>query len=454
MKNSSKQLSVLLSLLFIINSAFAATSGNGYIVKLKKGSNTFLYEAENNVKLKSLAPNGLYLAQPKAGSEVSAQSVVKARGNKNVSLAQPNHKVTLRKGVPNDKDFARQWNYDFNENTFGVDALGAWDEFGHKGQIVYGDDIVIAVVDGGFDPKHGDLINNIWINKGEIAGNNIDDDGNGYVDDVNGWDIESNSGEIQMDSHGTHVAGIMGAQGDNNLNGAGINWNVKIMYVSAGWGLGDTATTMSAYGYILKQKQIWLESDGKRGANVVAINSSFGIDRADCNSSEYSAWNDMFNELGKAGILSVAATANSAWDVDVVGDVPTACNSPYVISVTNTDISGHRNDAGFGKTTIDLAAPGENVFSTLPDNDFGSMSGTSMATPHVTGSVGFLYSVANVAFIDKSLANPGEAALEVKEALLRTVTARPDLKNETVSGGILNLAAASRVLATYAPRCN
>lgn len=447
-----KQLSVFAFLLFVIQSSFAGTNGS-FLIKLKPGVNPLVYGAKNGVRLESLAPNGLYLAHPTTSTESTIQSLGKARSNPKVALAQPNHTVTLRKATPSSNDLNKQWNYRFDGSAFGVDAVGAWNEFGHKGTIPYGDEIVIAIVDGGFAPNHADLAGNIWVNKAEVAGNNTDDDGNGYIDDINGWDVQSETGTLIEEDHGTHVAGIIGAQGDNEINGAGINWKVKIMYVSAGWKLAETADTMRAYGYILKQKQLWLESDGKKGANVVAINSSFGIDRGDCSSSEYAVWNDMFNDLGKAGILSVAATANAGWNIDETGDIPTACNSPYLITVTNTDINGYRAEAGFGKTTIDLGAPGEEIYSTLPGNDFGSMSGTSMATPHVTGSVGYLFSVASLDFIDKYLGNPGEAILELKDIILRTVSIRGELQTETVSGGILNLAAASRAISGYAPRC-
>lgn len=449
-----KQLSVLLSCLFIINSTLAANFNSGYIVKLKKGVNPFVYEMHHSVSLEKISPNDLYLATPIGGTKVTAQSLAKAQSSEQVVLAQPNHIVTLRKGTPNDKDFDRQWNYRLDEKTFGVDALSAWDMVGHKNQMNDGREVVIAVVDGGFDINHDDLIANKWVNKDEIPGNNIDDDGDGYIDDINGWDVATNTGKINTEEHGTHVAGIMGAQGDNGLNGTGINWNIKIMYVSAGWALAQTDETMRAYGYILKQKQLWIESNGKKGANVVAINSSFGIDRGDCSTKEYAVWNDMFNDLGKAGVLSVAATANAAWNIDETGDIPTACNSPYLIAVTNTDIDGKRSEAGYGKTSIDLGAPGEFIYSTLPDNSFGSMSGTSMASPHVTGSVGFLMTAASDQFVNNYMKDPGAAVLELKSIMLSTVTPRQDLKEETTSGGILNLAAASKVIRANAPRCN
>lgn len=441
-----KQLLLVAAMVFLVQSSFASDS---YILKLKDGVNPVLFSAQNNVTLKQLVPGmNLYKATPKS-SELNVAAV---RSQKAVDFVQPNHKVTPRGDLtPNDKDFSNQWGFIFdNSTTFGINAPAAWSVYGTGGLDVAGNEIVIAVVDGGFDVTHPDLVNNNWVNKGEIAGNNIDDDGNGYIDDINGWDVDSETGTIQVDYHGTHVAGTMGAEGNNGINGSGVNWKIKIMYVSAGWQLADTAYTMSAYGYILKQKELWIQSGGKEGANVVAINSSFGIDRADCSSGEYATWNEMFDKLGEAGILSVAATANADWNIDEVGDVPTGCKSEYVVAVTNSEKNGERtHDAGYGKTAVDLAAPGTDILSTFPNKDFGSNTGTSMATPHVTGSVGFLYSAASQSFIEDAMVNPGAAALKIKDIMLKTVTTRSSMNGQSVSGGILNLFAASQEAADY-----
>lgn len=442
-------IAIVSAIVLATNISFAK---EGFIVRLDKGVNPMVFSKFNNVHLKPISAEiGLYLANPVAGKTTVAKAMSKMRTSPSVKYANPNHKVTPRnKLTPNDKQFDKQWGYLLDEKTFGIDAPAAWAVYGTGGLDKAGNEIVIAVVDGGFDITHPDLAKNAWVNKGEIPGNGIDDDSNGYIDDINGWDAESSTGTLQVDYHGTHVAGTMGAEGNNGLNGSGVNWNVKIMFVSMGYTLGDTEETLASYEYIRKQKELWIQSGGKKGANVVAINSSFGIDLADCQSQEYAQWNDMFNLLGKVGILSVAATANANWDIDVKGDVPTACESEFVVAVTNSRLNGEKDDeAGFGIKSIDLAAPGTDVFSTYPNNDYGSNSGTSMATPHVTGTVGYLYSVASQDFLTLSQQNPAAGALVIKQAIVKTVTPRESMKTGSVSGGILNLFNASTEMANF-----
>lgn len=379
----------------------------------------------------------------RTGSLVNALEVMKEKPE--VIFAQFDHVVTQRefRNEPNDPDFDQMWDMHNTGQSGGmvdadIDAPEAWD-ITTGGITALGDEIVVAVVDGGVQTSHEDLAANIWVNQNEIAGNGVDDDNNGYVDDIYGWDAYSNDGSIPSDAHGTHVAGTMGAVGDNGTDVVGVNWNVKIMCVAGA--SGTTSTISIAYGYILDQKSLWLETNGQYGANVVATNSSFGVDYADCNSGSYPVWNDLYNSMGEVGILSAAATINANVNVDQQGDVPTGCDSDWLIAVTNTT----RNDvkygsAGYGTEMIDLGAPGTDICSTVPTNGVScSYTGTSMATPHVAGAVGFLHAAASASLAQICLDDPGQGALMIKQAILDNVDPLPSLDGITVSGGRLNL---------------
>jgi len=429
-------------------SAMASNIANSkVIVKFAPGFDVANFHYMGSNKIEALIPElGIYAIElPTKNTRAASLNLRSLPG---VIYAQPDHKVTFRGATPNDKNFGQQWDWILDSNNFGIDAVTAWNAFGTGGVDVAGNDVVVAVVDGGVDITHPDLQPNIWVNKGEIAANKIDDDQNGYVDDVNGWDAFSDSGNLSPSSHGTHVAGTVGAQGNNGIDGTGVNWNVKIMVVNGS--SGTTSVVLKAYGYVLKQKQLWLQSGGTKGANVVSTNSSFGVDYGDCSSSDYSAWNDIYNQLGTYGVLNAIATANNNVDIDQVGDVPTGCTAESIIAVTNTQKDGTRHpSAGYGLTTIDIGAPGTNIYSTLPNNSWGSLTGTSMATPHVAGAVAFMHSAASAKFNAFYLQSPEQGALALKDLMLKNVTPNAQLQGKTVSGGNLNLNKAAGAIHAY-----
>ncbi len=392
----------------------------------------------------------LYLVKGKATTQEALGTAYRVKG---VSYAQPNHYVFLRapmnfmRGLPNDPMFNQQW--DMIEGS-GINASAVWATT-TGGKDKGGRDIVVAVVDGGFDLTHEDLRENIYVNRAEIPNNGKDDDQNGFVDDVYGWNAFNNSGNITSDMHGTHVMGTVGAKGGNGRGVAGVNWDVKMMAIQGA--SGTTATVAKAYGYVIEQKKLWFASKGQRGANIVATNSSFGVDNADCKKGEFPVWNDLYEQMGQLGILSAAATANNNVDVDRQGDVPTGCASEYIVAVTNTTKENTKYaQSGYGARSIDLGAPGTNILSTVPGNKYSNLTGTSMATPHVAGAIALIHAAANEQFIQKYYTNPGPAVLALKQAMLVSVDQLPSLKGVTVSGGRLNVGKAVQVLNTSSAR--
>ncbi len=379
-----------------------------------------------------------------------------------IRYVQNDHFLSLR-NIPDDPLYPQQWNFnntgfDIDGNPSGIedadiDAPEAWD-ISTGGTTALGRVIVAAVVDGGCEMSHPDLLANFWSNPADTAGNGEDDDGNGWVDDSLGWNAFNQNGDIPTSSHGTHVAGIIGAHSNNGNQVAGINWNVKLMIVAGASTL--TSTAMEAYSYILEQKLAWLESGGTRGAFVVVTNSSFGIDFSDsanvCESGEFPVWNDMFNLMGEAGILSIAATANRSVNVDLSGDIPTSCNSPYLITVTNTTRSDVKTgSAGYGAESIDLGAPGYGILSTNYEQGVSTKYGTSMSAPHVTGAVALMYAAANENLSQYTEAHPGLGAQLIKSMLLSSVDTLAALQNITLSGGRLNLHQAALQVASWSP---
>ena len=356
--------------------------------------------------------------------------------------------------IPNDPEFDRLYHYINNGQNSGVldadyDAEEAWD-LTTGGTTINEDEIVVAVIDDGLDGEHEDLSNNIWINEAEIRDNGIDDDNNGYVDDYFGWDTDRDNSDIfDEGGHAVPLFGIIGAVGNNSRGVVGVNWDVKMMVVQGG---GDQASTLAAYAYPFKFRKLYNETNGQQGAFVVVTNSSFGIDKLF--PEDAPLWCEYYDILGSVGILSCGATTNENFNVDEVGDIPSTCESDFFIGVTNIDNREQKViQAGFGKKSIDLAAFGEDIYTTSIDNKYKISSGTSEAAPFVTGLIALMYSLDCPVLADLSRSDPSAAAMLVKDALLTSVQPVSSLAEITVTGGRMNMNTALTLLADICDDC-
>ncbi|NNE27815.1 MAG: S8 family serine peptidase [Saprospiraceae bacterium] len=339
----------------------------------------------------------------------------------------PNLDVEKRSIIPNDPLYNEQWNLEM------ISLPQLWEET-QGGVTPSGEEIVIAVLDDGIDINHEDLRNNIWINKEEIPDDNLDNDGNGYIDDYFGVNIQEGRDEHPILDHGTNVAGIIGAEGDNELGITGINWNCKIMVLS---GVTNVAEIIAGFDYVYNMKQKYLDSNGAEGANVVVTNFSAGIRRVF--PVDFPGWCSMYNLLGSVGILSVGATANEDFNIDIEGDMPSLCSSEFLIVATNSNINDELvRDVATSAIHVDMASPGDRIRSLDINNEYGIISGTSASTPHIAGAVALMYSVECEAILDQIANNPAAAALTIKEALMSGVDKSTTYFN-TVSGGRLNV---------------
>lgn len=395
--------------------------------------------------IKQLSQNlNIWLVEIPNSTSDKKQRLITLKNTPQVKAVQFNEKVSYRnnKNTPNDALYEAQWQYN-NKGEFqgltdaDIDAPKAWD-ITTGGLTATGDEIVVAIIDGGIGLNHPDLINNIWTNPSEIPDNHIDDDANGYIDDFYGWNFNESIADVSNDGyghwHGTPVAGIIGAEGNNSTGVCGVNWQVKIMNILAN---DSVSSVIAAYDYVLTMRKRYNQSDGMKGAFVVATNASLGINGGQ--PSDHPLWCAMYNALGEVGILSVGATANAPFDVDVRGDLPTTCTSDFLISVTNTNRRDELESAAFGKTHIDLSAPGSETLTVNNYGDYGNFGGTSAAAPHVAGTIALLYSTPTITFMEAVLEDPAASALLVKDFIIRGTDPVFDLNNKTVSGGRLNV---------------
>jgi subtilisin family serine protease len=359
-----------------------------------------------------------------AAGDSLADKLAQLRADPNVLYAEPDYIVRVDR-APNDPMFFRQWALANSAvPDADISAIEAWS------QTTGSREIVVAVIDTGVDYNHPDLMANMWVNEGEIPGNGIDDDGNGFVDDVYGWNFSTfdrmlgfdRNDPIDRDGHGTHVAGTIGAVGDNGLGVAGVNWNVRVMSLNflGILGMGFTSDAVLA-----------LEYAWQNGAHI--SNNSWG-------GGAYSqALYDAIQIAGMNGHLFVASAGNSGTDNDAVPRYPSSYDLPNVISVAATDMNDQLADFScFGAASVDIAAPGVGILSTYLNNGYVNLDGTSMAAPHVSGAAALLLGQ-----------NPTMDIYSLRRAILNSVDKLDVLTDKVASGGRLNLAkvvGGSRVL--------
>jgi serine protease len=375
------------------------------------------------------------------------------RATPSVSAAQFNHLLELRQTVPNDPIFTQQWHHkNLGANGGAVDADidsdEAWD-IAKGGVTLDGDTIVVAIIDNGTTLNHPDLAPNHWYNRQEIPNNGIDDDQNGFIDDYAGWNASTRNDNVDGGVHGTEVEGVIGAVGNNSKGVSGVNWAVKMMSIVSD---GSEASIVASYGYAFSQRRLYNRTNGKKGAFVVATNSSFGASFKF--GIDAPIWCGMYDSLGSVGVLSVGATANTNDNVDQIGDLPSTCESNFLIIVTATDNKDRKStDAAFGPINVDVAAPGDGIWTTVSNGDYGTARGTSLACPIVTGMVGLAYSVSCSDFINLSKTQPANTALFIRSKILSTVDVKTELQGKIATGGRVNAAETLRKIRDFCGTC-
>jgi subtilisin family serine protease len=330
---------------------------------------------------------------------------------------EPNLAIQAASTFPNDTNFNYQYFLNNTGQTGGtpdadMDAPEAWD-------ITRGDpSVVIGIIDTGVNYNHPDLAANVWTNPGEIPNDGIDNDGNGFIDDIHGWDFANNDSDPMDDNgHGTRVAGIADAVGDNGAGVSGVAWNARIMplkFLSAD-GTGETSAAVQAIHYAIMMRQ--------RGVNIGVVNNSWGDGSASVLLQQAIA------DGGAAGILFVAAAGNNQRNTDTQPFFPASYALPNIISVAGTDSKDALwSGSNFGAVTVDVGAPADSVYTTALSITYGFASGTSMAAPQVTG----------LAALALSISPPGTSYQIIRDAILNGGDPIAALAGKTVTGKRIN----------------
>ena len=397
------------------------------VLNTLKGSPNLTYKEETFI-VKTVSQDLNYYKISFDPTVFDEEAVLKQlRFHPQVKAVQYNYFVELR-ATPNDPLFNKQWHL----NKIGAPSV--WDVT-TGGKTACGDSIVIAVLDRGFDLNQNDLKPNLWQNRFEIPNNSIDDDKNGYVDDFKGLNVETGNDKHRVENHGTWCAGVIGAAGNNGIGITGVNWQVKMMILS---GVVDAEKIIEAYTYTLNARKRYNQTNGKEGAYVAVTSMSLGFSNK--RPEDFPLLCEIYNALGQQGILNVVAADNVENDINISGDIPGLCASEHLLVVTRTNESDLLpRTAGFSNKFVDLAAPGEGILTTYPNNQFDVIGGNSFAAPLVAGAAALLYSIPQDSLCKLSKKSPLTAMTIVKDALLKGVDVIPALQSRTVTGGRLNL---------------
>lgn len=345
-----------------------------------------------------------------AGSGAASDPCRALRDDPSVTSCERDSPIVIS-ALPDDPSLKLQWGL-AQENGIDTGARTAWDlTTGTAG-------VAVAVVDTGVDYRHPDLATNIWRNPIEIP-NGLDDDDNGYIDDIHGINTITGGGDpLDDNGHGTHVAGIIGARGNNSVGISGVAWETSIVPVKFldRYGGGSTFGAIQAINYVVDLKERGL-------ANIVALNASWG------SPNPSAALSDAIARAGAAGITVVAAAGNMGENVEEFPEYPAGFNLDNIISVAALATDGSLADfSNYGSRSVDIAAPGAGIYSTFKGGSYTKLSGTSMAAPFVTGAI---------ALVGTSL--PVASPAVVRDIIIAAGRPLPGLSGRIASGRMLNL---------------
>jgi len=366
------------------------------------------------------------------------QSISKIDG---VDIIQYSHEM-VKRALPNDPLINRQ----LHLSQISVDKV--WN-YSSKAVSKAGDTLVVVVIDDGYDTSHPDLKANLFINHQEIPWNGIDDDGNSYIDDYQGWNSGDQNplvfNEVSVyDGHGTSVAGVVGAVGNNNIGISGVAWTVKVLPINC-WPKNMTDVELGLIRgmvYAYRMKQLYIMSGGKRGANIVALNQSLGMDNG--YPEDAPLWCQMFDSLGSVGILNAAATTNRNIKIENFGDLPTMCPSKHLIMVSASNRDDQHYMSGYSTEYVDIAAPGVQIYTTQPmefnqDDPYVAETGTSFSSPQLAASISLMHSLACDSFLRLYQSDPQRAHELLITWLDSSVSKNSNLKQYTRTGGRLDV---------------